>query len=91
MQRPAIPAKSAKRMQNRWYCRRFLATFLAAAPGSTKREFRIKRPTQEMLSVTTMAMAADAAAAEENHVHGITAGGNASCSVLAITAAASSF
>ena len=57
MYRPAMPENNAAKTEYVWYCRKFLATFLAAAPGRTNREFKISRPTQEIASVTITAIA----------------------------------
>ena len=53
---PDTPEMNANIMERLWYCFRFVAIFLAAAAGSTSREFRINKPTQEIERVTTTAM-----------------------------------
>ena len=55
--RPSTPAINALVTEYIWYCLKFFAMFLAAAPGKTRREFKISKPTQEMESVMMIAIA----------------------------------
>ena len=57
MNSPIMPAIKAMDTENICYCFIVFEMFRAAAPGSTKSEFIIIRPTQEMESVTITAMA----------------------------------
>ena len=52
-----MPLIKAKPMAYRWYCFKFFARLRAEAAGSTSKLFKIRRPTLEMLNVTTTAMA----------------------------------
>lgn len=51
-----MPLTNANRIENNWYCFKFLATFLAAAAGKISSELRINKPTQEIANVTTTAI-----------------------------------
>ncbi len=52
-----MPEITALSTEKRWYCRTFLATFLAPAAGRTSRELMTKSPTQVMDRVTARATA----------------------------------